>query len=163
MTKFVHYYSRPTVDWSVFSCWKTISKSLWQYCVLSLQAVELADRQREESAEADGSDGQGPMTAVLVPPHRVSVMWTAWVFFKTFFSSLIPEVPQGIDNWPPETDDYIKKGTVYSSVGNNNLWRWRLKHEWKDKDNTVNSRGEKNKGIVSKSTMTGTSQQNPGQ
>ncbi|XP_023126697.1 homocysteine-responsive endoplasmic reticulum-resident ubiquitin-like domain member 1 protein [Amphiprion ocellaris] len=45
-------------------------------------------------AAAEGSDGSGPMTAVLVPPHRVSVMWTAWIFFKTFFSSLIPEVPQ---------------------------------------------------------------------
>lgn len=45
-------------------------------------------------AAAEASDGSGPMTAVLVPPHRVSVMWTAWVFFKTFFSSLIPEVPQ---------------------------------------------------------------------
>ncbi|XP_076589999.1 homocysteine-responsive endoplasmic reticulum-resident ubiquitin-like domain member 1 protein [Chaetodon auriga] len=62
-------------------------------------ADELADRQREEpAAAADGSDGQGPMTAVLVPPHRVSVMWTAWVFFKTFFSSLIPEAPQGVAN-----------------------------------------------------------------
>ncbi|XP_044050237.1 homocysteine-responsive endoplasmic reticulum-resident ubiquitin-like domain member 1 protein [Siniperca chuatsi] len=62
-------------------------------------ADELADRQREEAAAAaDGSDGQGPMTAVLVPPHRVSAMWTAWVFFKTFFSSLIPEVPQGVAN-----------------------------------------------------------------
>lgn len=60
---------------------------------------ELADGQREEpAAAADGSDGQGQMTAVLVPPHRVSVMWTAWVFFKTFFSSLIPEVPQGVAN-----------------------------------------------------------------
>ncbi|XP_040894921.1 homocysteine-responsive endoplasmic reticulum-resident ubiquitin-like domain member 1 protein [Toxotes jaculatrix] len=62
-------------------------------------AVELADRQREEpAAAAEGSDGQGPLTAVLVPPHRVSVMWTAWVFFKTFFSSLIPEAPQGVAN-----------------------------------------------------------------
>ncbi|XP_071761516.2 homocysteine-responsive endoplasmic reticulum-resident ubiquitin-like domain member 1 protein [Centroberyx gerrardi] len=64
-------------------------------------AVELVDGEggREEPAAAgDGSDGQGPMTAVLVPPHRVSVMWTAWVFFKTFFSSLIPEVPQGMAN-----------------------------------------------------------------
>ncbi|TDH09238.1 hypothetical protein EPR50_G00084660 [Perca flavescens] len=60
---------------------------------------ELADRQREEPAAAlDGLDGQGPMMAVLVPPHRVSVMWMAWVFFKTFFSSLIPEVPQGMAN-----------------------------------------------------------------
>ncbi|XP_029378663.1 homocysteine-responsive endoplasmic reticulum-resident ubiquitin-like domain member 1 protein [Echeneis naucrates] len=58
---------------------------------------ELANRQREEApAAVDGSEG--PMTAVLVPPHRVSVMWTAWVFFKTFFSSLIPELPQGMAN-----------------------------------------------------------------
>ncbi|XP_022602011.1 homocysteine-responsive endoplasmic reticulum-resident ubiquitin-like domain member 1 protein [Seriola dumerili] len=62
-------------------------------------ADEFADGQREEpAAAADGPDGQGPMTAVLVPPHRVSVMWTAWVFFKTFFSSLIPEAPQGVAN-----------------------------------------------------------------
>ncbi|CAJ1057599.1 homocysteine-responsive endoplasmic reticulum-resident ubiquitin-like domain member 1 protein [Xyrichtys novacula] len=57
---------------------------------------EIAERQHEEAAAA--ADGQGPMTAVLVPPHRVSVMWTVWVFFKTFFSSLIPEVPQGVAN-----------------------------------------------------------------
>lgn len=62
-------------------------------------AEELADRQGEEpAAAAEEADGQGPMTAVLVPPHRVSVMWTAWVFFKTFFSSLIPEAPQGMAN-----------------------------------------------------------------
>lgn len=62
-------------------------------------AEELADRQGEEpAAAAEESDGQDPMTAVLVPPHRVSVMWTAWVFFKTFFSSLIPEAPQGMAN-----------------------------------------------------------------
>ncbi|KAF0040891.1 hypothetical protein F2P81_006789 [Scophthalmus maximus] len=63
-------------------------------------AVELADGQRDEAAAAaaavDGPDG--PMTAVLVPPHRVSAVWTAWVFFKTFFSSLIPEAPQGVAN-----------------------------------------------------------------
>ncbi|KAA8590576.1 homocysteine-responsive endoplasmic reticulum-resident ubiquitin-like domain member 1 protein isoform X2 [Etheostoma spectabile] len=60
---------------------------------------ELADRQREEPAAAlDGVDGEGPVMAVLVPPHRVSFTWTAWVFFKTFFSSLIPEVPQGMAN-----------------------------------------------------------------
>uniref|UniRef100_A0A3Q2Q056 Homocysteine-inducible, endoplasmic reticulum stress-inducible, ubiquitin-like domain member 1 n=1 Tax=Fundulus heteroclitus TaxID=8078 RepID=A0A3Q2Q056_FUNHE len=51
----------------------------------------------DEHAEA-AEDSEEPMTAVLVPPHRVSVMWTAWVFFKTFFSSLIPEVPQGVAN-----------------------------------------------------------------
>ncbi|KAK5868062.1 hypothetical protein PBY51_012507 [Eleginops maclovinus] len=60
---------------------------------------EPADRQREEPAAAEGGlEGHGPMAAVLVPPHRVSVMWTAWVFFKTFFSSLIPEAPQGMAN-----------------------------------------------------------------
>uniref|UniRef100_A0A3B4BIW8 Ubiquitin-like domain-containing protein n=1 Tax=Periophthalmus magnuspinnatus TaxID=409849 RepID=A0A3B4BIW8_9GOBI len=46
----------------------------------------------EESSEP------GPMTAVLVPPHQVSMMWTTWVFFKTFFSSLIPDIPQGVAN-----------------------------------------------------------------
>ncbi|CAK6969969.1 homocysteine-responsive endoplasmic reticulum-resident ubiquitin-like domain member 1 protein [Scomber scombrus] len=63
-------------------------------------AEELADRQTEEPAEAaaEESDEREEMTAVLVPPHRVSVMWTAWVFFKTFFSSLIPEAPQGVAN-----------------------------------------------------------------
>ncbi|KAG8012918.1 Homocysteine-responsive endoplasmic reticulum-resident ubiquitin-like domain member 1 protein [Nibea albiflora] len=60
-------------------------------------ADELADRQGEEPAAAP-ADGPDVMTAVLVPPHRVSVMWTAWVFFKTFFSSLIPEAPQGMAN-----------------------------------------------------------------
>ncbi|XP_069570383.1 homocysteine-responsive endoplasmic reticulum-resident ubiquitin-like domain member 1 protein [Brachyistius frenatus] len=57
-------------------------------------ADELADRPRDEP---EGSEAPPPM-AVLVPPHRVSAMWTAWVFFKTFFSSLIPEGPQGMAN-----------------------------------------------------------------
>ncbi|XP_075998051.1 homocysteine-responsive endoplasmic reticulum-resident ubiquitin-like domain member 1 protein [Genypterus blacodes] len=62
---------------------------------------ELDDGEAEEAADAaavEGSDQPGPMTAVLVPPHRVSAMWTLWVFFKTFFSSLIPEAPQGVVN-----------------------------------------------------------------
>lgn len=64
------------------------------------QADDAADGAREEPAAAggDGSDGEEQLTAVLVPPHRVSIMWTAWVFFKTFFSSLIPDVPQGVAN-----------------------------------------------------------------
>ncbi|XP_041853979.1 homocysteine-responsive endoplasmic reticulum-resident ubiquitin-like domain member 1 protein [Melanotaenia boesemani] len=62
-------------------------------------ADDPADRQMEEpGAAAEGLNEPGQMMAVLVPPHRVSVMWTAWVFFKTFFSSLIPEVPQGMAN-----------------------------------------------------------------
>ncbi|KAM6926143.1 homocysteine-responsive endoplasmic reticulum-resident ubiquitin-like domain member 1 protein [Lycodopsis pacificus] len=55
---------------------------------------EDADGQRVEPAAAV----DGPMTAVLVLPHRVSVMWTFWVFLKTFLSSLIPEAPQAIAN-----------------------------------------------------------------
>lgn len=55
------------------------------------------DGQQENRLDGLGGAGPsgGPATVVLVPPHRVSAMWTAWVFFKTFFSSLIPEVPQG--------------------------------------------------------------------
>ncbi|XP_007558602.1 homocysteine-responsive endoplasmic reticulum-resident ubiquitin-like domain member 1 protein [Poecilia formosa] len=66
------------------------------------------DRNPEHNHAEEPADGQivghaaeeseELMTAVLVPPHRVSVMWTAWVFFKTFFSSLIPEVAQGMAN-----------------------------------------------------------------
>lgn len=56
--------------------------------------AEEADRPVEDDAE----ENPDAMTAVLVPPHRVSAMWTAWVFFKTFFSSLIPDVPQGVAN-----------------------------------------------------------------
>ncbi|KAM9377905.1 homocysteine-responsive endoplasmic reticulum-resident ubiquitin-like domain member 1 protein isoform 2-T2 [Pholidichthys leucotaenia] len=60
-------------------------------------ADEAADGQREApTAESEGPER--PMMAVLVPPHRVSVMWTVWVFFKTFFSSLIPEGPQAMAN-----------------------------------------------------------------
>ncbi|XP_029010216.1 homocysteine-responsive endoplasmic reticulum-resident ubiquitin-like domain member 1 protein [Betta splendens] len=57
------------------------------------------DGQEDEPAvAANGSDVPGPMTAVLVPPHRVSIMFTAWVFLKSFLSSLIPELPQGMAN-----------------------------------------------------------------
>ncbi|XP_068458347.1 homocysteine-responsive endoplasmic reticulum-resident ubiquitin-like domain member 1 protein [Clinocottus analis] len=60
---------------------------------------ENGDRQGVEPAAAvGGADEQGPMTAVLVRPHRLSVMWTAWVFLKTLFSSLLPEIHQGIAN-----------------------------------------------------------------
>lgn len=59
-------------------------------------AAEEADSPAEEAAEENSEPG--PMAAVLVPQHRVSVMWTAWMFFKTFFSSLIPDVPQGVVN-----------------------------------------------------------------
>lgn len=58
-------------------------------------AEQQVDRPGGEDAAEENSE---PMTAVLVPPHRVSFMWTAWVFFKTFFSSLIPEAAQGVAN-----------------------------------------------------------------
>lgn len=64
--------------------------------------------QGEEPAEGEGEgvepspvigpEGQPPLTAVLVPPIRVSVVWTAWLFLKAFFSSLIPEAPQALAN-----------------------------------------------------------------
>ncbi|XP_053740545.1 homocysteine-responsive endoplasmic reticulum-resident ubiquitin-like domain member 1 protein [Synchiropus splendidus] len=56
--------------------------------------VEAEDRPAEEAGAAEAD----PMVAVLVPPHRVSAMWTMWVFFKTFFLSLIPEAPHGVAN-----------------------------------------------------------------
>ena len=65
-------------------------------CVMPCLSLSLQGE--EPAAEEGGSEGHGPMAAVLVPPYRVSVMWTAWVFLKTFFSSLIPEVAQGMAN-----------------------------------------------------------------
>ncbi|XP_012674297.1 homocysteine-responsive endoplasmic reticulum-resident ubiquitin-like domain member 1 protein [Clupea harengus] len=47
----------------------------------------------EAAAEPEGQ-APHPLTPVLVPPHRVSIVWTTWIFFKTFFASLIPEAPQ---------------------------------------------------------------------
>ncbi|KAK2894657.1 hypothetical protein QQF64_012452 [Cirrhinus molitorella] len=50
-------------------------------------------------AEVEGAgDGEPAMTAVPVPPVRPPILWTAWVFFKAFFASLIPEAPQGVAN-----------------------------------------------------------------
>uniref|UniRef100_A0A3P9N1D5 Homocysteine-inducible, endoplasmic reticulum stress-inducible, ubiquitin-like domain member 1 n=1 Tax=Poecilia reticulata TaxID=8081 RepID=A0A3P9N1D5_POERE len=64
-----------------------------------LQPPEVQHNQQNEDRNPEHHhESEEPMTAVLVPPHRVSVMWTAWVFFKTFFSSLIPEAAQGVAN-----------------------------------------------------------------
>ncbi|XP_064191513.1 homocysteine-responsive endoplasmic reticulum-resident ubiquitin-like domain member 1 protein [Anguilla rostrata] len=60
----------------------------------------------DEGAEEEGGavqEGAVPEdaalpNAVLVPPHRVSLAWTVWVFFKGFFASLIPDLPQGVAN-----------------------------------------------------------------
>ncbi|XP_036400062.1 homocysteine-responsive endoplasmic reticulum-resident ubiquitin-like domain member 1 protein [Megalops cyprinoides] len=48
--------------------------------------------------EEGGQGVAATLPAVLVPPLRPSLAWTAWVFFKAFFASLIPEVPQGVAN-----------------------------------------------------------------
>ncbi|KAL0968169.1 hypothetical protein UPYG_G00263290 [Umbra pygmaea] len=50
----------------------------------------------EEGVQADVEvrpDEPHLPAAVLVPQHRVSMVWTAWIFFKAFFASLIPEAP----------------------------------------------------------------------
>ncbi|XP_048024883.1 homocysteine-responsive endoplasmic reticulum-resident ubiquitin-like domain member 1 protein [Megalobrama amblycephala] len=50
-------------------------------------------------AEVEDAEVVEPaMTAVPVPPVRPHLLWTAWVFFKAFFASLVPEAPQGIAN-----------------------------------------------------------------
>ncbi|XP_016086281.1 homocysteine-responsive endoplasmic reticulum-resident ubiquitin-like domain member 1 protein [Sinocyclocheilus grahami] len=46
----------------------------------------------------DAGVAEPAMTAVLVPPVRPPILWRAWVFFKAFFASLIPEAPQGVAN-----------------------------------------------------------------
>uniref|UniRef100_A0AAZ3S4G5 Homocysteine-responsive endoplasmic reticulum-resident ubiquitin-like domain member 1 protein n=1 Tax=Oncorhynchus tshawytscha TaxID=74940 RepID=A0AAZ3S4G5_ONCTS len=52
----------------------------------------MEDPAGEEGAGAEAEvDEPHPLTAVLVPPHRVSIVWTAWIFFKAFFASLVPE------------------------------------------------------------------------
>ncbi|XP_010882279.2 homocysteine-responsive endoplasmic reticulum-resident ubiquitin-like domain member 1 protein [Esox lucius] len=56
--------------------------------------AEVLAGEAEARVEAEvGPDEEHPLTAVLVPPHRVSIVWTAWIFFKAFFASLIPEAP----------------------------------------------------------------------
>ncbi|XP_056117130.1 homocysteine-responsive endoplasmic reticulum-resident ubiquitin-like domain member 1 protein [Rhinichthys klamathensis goyatoka] len=50
-------------------------------------------------AEVEDAEVVEPvMIAVPVTPVRRPLLWTAWVFFKAFFASLIPEAPQGIAN-----------------------------------------------------------------
>ncbi|XP_026885417.2 homocysteine-responsive endoplasmic reticulum-resident ubiquitin-like domain member 1 protein [Electrophorus electricus] len=76
--------------------------------VIQNQQNQDQDRQPEpvvpnpEESEADGEGVGGveqpPMTAVPVSPVRPPVLWTAWLFFKAFFASLVPEVPQGMAN-----------------------------------------------------------------
>ncbi|XP_054632514.1 homocysteine-responsive endoplasmic reticulum-resident ubiquitin-like domain member 1 protein isoform X2 [Dunckerocampus dactyliophorus] len=67
-----------------------------------MQPPEVLHNQEDENRiphPAANTEGPTePMTAVLVPPLRASIMWTVWVFFKTFFSSLVPEAPRGVAN-----------------------------------------------------------------
>uniref|UniRef100_A0A3Q0RJH8 Homocysteine-inducible, endoplasmic reticulum stress-inducible, ubiquitin-like domain member 1 n=1 Tax=Amphilophus citrinellus TaxID=61819 RepID=A0A3Q0RJH8_AMPCI len=63
-----------------------------------LQPQENQNRNPNLNPDPAAEGSEAVMTAVLVPPHRVSLMWTVWVFFKTFFSSLIPEVTQALAN-----------------------------------------------------------------
>lgn len=52
-----------------------------------------------EDAETDGeADVSPPVPTVPVSPVRPPMFWTAWVFFKAFFASLIPEAPQAMAN-----------------------------------------------------------------
>lgn len=46
----------------------------------------------------DAGVAEPAMTAVLAPPVTPPILWRAWVFFKAFFASLIPEAPQGVAN-----------------------------------------------------------------
>lgn len=72
---------------------KDMNCNYHSFTCMSFQADEL---DRPPAAPVEGLEEL--TAAVLVPPHRVSFMWTAWVFFKSFFSSLIPEGPQGMAN-----------------------------------------------------------------
>ncbi|KAG9273156.1 homocysteine-responsive endoplasmic reticulum-resident ubiquitin-like domain member 1 protein [Astyanax mexicanus] len=60
-----------------------------------------AENTEEAETEAEAEEEavvQPSMTAVPVSPVRPPILWTAWIFFKAFFASLIPEVPQGVAN-----------------------------------------------------------------
>ncbi|XP_066541877.1 homocysteine-responsive endoplasmic reticulum-resident ubiquitin-like domain member 1 protein [Hoplias malabaricus] len=48
--------------------------------------------------EAGGETVPPSVTAVPVAPVRPPILWTAWIFFKAFFASLVPEIPQGLAN-----------------------------------------------------------------
>nr|XP_015224045.1 PREDICTED: homocysteine-responsive endoplasmic reticulum-resident ubiquitin-like domain member 1 protein [Lepisosteus oculatus] len=68
------------------------------------QPAEAVENQQNRNAgrppeELLGEEQEGaPLPAVDAEPQRVTLMGTAWVFFKAFFSSLIPEGPQAIGN-----------------------------------------------------------------
>lgn len=58
-----------------------------------VQPAELEDGETDGEAEVPPT-----VTAIPVSPARPPLLWTAWIFFKAFFSSLIPEGPQAMAN-----------------------------------------------------------------
>uniref|UniRef100_A0A8C1XK86 Homocysteine-inducible, endoplasmic reticulum stress-inducible, ubiquitin-like domain member 1 n=1 Tax=Cyprinus carpio TaxID=7962 RepID=A0A8C1XK86_CYPCA len=76
----------------------------------NLPAPEVIQNQQNQNEDRHPGPGLPPgevedagvaepaMTAVLAPPVRPPILWRAWVFFKAFFASLIPEAPQGVAN-----------------------------------------------------------------
>lgn len=61
--------------------------------------LKMAPPAELDDGETDGeADLPPPTAAVSVSPVRPSILWTAWVFFKAFFASLIPETPQAMAN-----------------------------------------------------------------
>ncbi|XP_041124470.1 homocysteine-responsive endoplasmic reticulum-resident ubiquitin-like domain member 1 protein [Polyodon spathula] len=71
--------------------------------VLAQAAEDIQNQEnqnRNDAPEDVSGEEQGQTEALLAAtlPERRSVFNTAWIFFKTFFSSLIPEGPQAIAN-----------------------------------------------------------------
>ncbi|TSK38535.1 Protein NLRC5 [Bagarius yarrelli] len=64
-----------------------------------------------EDSESDGDADVPPPTAVPVSPVRPSILWTAWVFFKAFFASLVPEAPQNLKHENKESQYPLLKKT----------------------------------------------------
>ncbi|KAL4657037.1 homocysteine-responsive endoplasmic reticulum-resident ubiquitin-like domain member 1 protein [Arapaima gigas] len=52
-----------------------------------------------EAAEVDEGDNEQPSQMTdMTEPQRIPLISTAWVFFKAFFASLVPDVPQPLVN-----------------------------------------------------------------
>lgn len=71
--------------------------------------AELEDGETDREAEV-----QPPLIAVPASPVRPSILWTAWVFFRSFFASLVPEAPQAMANWVRQK--YDQTGKIRSST-----------------------------------------------
>lgn len=73
--------------------------------VIQNQQNQNEDRHPEPVEPPAGAEDANPeevvqpsVTAVPVPAVQPPILWTAWVFFKAFFASLIPEAAQGVAN-----------------------------------------------------------------